>query len=356
MSDELPPRIGDVLVDTADEARIDRLWQGIERGRARPRVRWVAPAAGLAAAAALALFLWRGQTSTGAVPGPLLRSDGSAIAELSAVTELSDGSRIELSDGARLELLRNDAHAVDWLLHGGRARFHVEPGGPRSWTIEAGLVTVDVVGTGFSVERDEGAVTVAVERGVVLVRGPQVPDRAVRLTATESITVRAPVEASAPAVVDEPAEPAANLVREVAPVEAVEAPSGRDGTAPAPNAEVLMARADEARAAGRSERAAVLLGRAMALRGDPAAGLAAFTLGRLELEQLDRPGRAAVAFAGALRRSLPPRLREDASARLVEAYRRSGDAAAARRAARSYLSAYPEGRHVERVRAHAGGE
>jgi transmembrane sensor len=129
--------------------------------------------------------------------------------------------------------------------------------------------------------------------------------------------------------------------------------TGASGGA-ASDAEGLMAEADEARRAGRPERAAELLERASRLSGDPAAGVAAFTLGRLELEALGRPARAAAAFSRALDATLPARLREDAAARLVEAHVRSGDASAARRAADAYLRDYPNGRHVERVRPHAG--
>jgi outer membrane protein assembly factor BamD (BamD/ComL family) len=88
----------------------------------------------------------------------------------------------------------------------------------------------------------------------------------------------------------------------------------------------------------------------MARNGDPAAGVAAFTLGRLELDVLHRPERAVRAFARALDTTLPARLREDAAARLVDAYVRAGDTASAQRAAENYLREYPEGRHADTVR------
>lgn len=113
-----------------------------------------------------------------------------------------------------------------------------------------------------------------------------------------------------------------------------------------------MAAADEARREGRDQEAAAILERASALRGDPAAGLAAFTLGRLELDALRRPARAARAFSLALDLRLPPRLREDAAARLVEAHVAAGDTRAAAAAADAYLRDYPNGRHLERVRPH----
>ena len=42
-------------------------------------------------------------------------------------------------------------------------------------------------------------------------------------------------------------------------------------------------------------------------------------------------------------------MREDVRARLVEAYARSGDAGAARRAADAYLDEFPHGRHVQAI-------
>ncbi|MCZ7686579.1 MAG: hypothetical protein M5U28_50660 [Sandaracinaceae bacterium] len=71
----------------------------------------------------------------------------------------------------------------------------------------------------------------------------------------------------------------------------------------------------------------------------------------MELDVLSRPERAARAFSRALALRLPPRLREDARARLVEAHARAGDREAARRAAEAYLAEHPSGRHTERVRA-----
>jgi transmembrane sensor len=133
-------------------------------------------------------------------------------------------------------------------------------------------------------------------------------------------------------------------------------PSRGPRDAPVEDADALMARADQARLGGRPAEAASLLERAMAREGDPAAGVAAFTLGRLELDVLSRPARAASAFTRALALPLPPRLREDAAARLVEAHVAAGDREAARAAAAEYLARYPEGRHAARVRSSAGNE
>jgi transmembrane sensor len=83
---------------------------------------------------------------------------------------------------------------------------------------------------------------------------------------------------------------------------------------------------------------------------DPRAPLAAFTLGRVLLDELSRPAEAAAAFAQA--DSLSPRgpLAEDAVARQVEALAKSGDAKGARLIAEQYVERFPHGRKLRSVR------
>jgi transmembrane sensor len=82
--------------------------------------------------------------------------------------------------------------------------------------------------------------------------------------------------------------------------------------------------------------------------------LAAFTLGRVLLEELGQPNEAAAAFARA--EALAPRgaLAQDAIAREVEAWSRAGEVSRARARAEEYLRRYPEGRRIRSVR-HFGG-
>jgi transmembrane sensor len=89
-------------------------------------------------------------------------------------------------------------------------------------------------------------------------------------------------------------------------------------------------------------------------RSDPRAALAAFTLGRVLLDQLGQPREAAGAFT--LARTLAPSgaLAEDALAREVEAWSRAGDASAARSSARDYLERFPGGRRASSVRKFGG--
>ncbi|MCZ7686580.1 MAG: FecR family protein [Sandaracinaceae bacterium] len=186
---DLPDPIADVLKDTADEARVRRLWRGIEARRASPR-RSRAPALAAAVALAAGVLLWIAWPRASA-PGPLALAGGGALSTMDGPREvlLDDGSRIVLEQGARVEPLQSSATAVTLLLARGRARFEVQPGGPRRWSIESGVATVEVVGTVFTVERGVGWARVEVERGVVVVRGERVPDRAARLARGDALTI-----------------------------------------------------------------------------------------------------------------------------------------------------------------------
>jgi hypothetical protein len=82
---------------------------------------------------------------------------------------------------------------------------------------------------------------------------------------------------------------------------------------------------------------------------DAQAPLAAFALGRLELDSLGHAQAAASAFRKALDLGIPRSLREDVRARLVEAYSRSGDVRAAERAADAYRDEFPGGRHSRAI-------
>ncbi|MBX3275645.1 MAG: FecR domain-containing protein [Sandaracinaceae bacterium] len=369
---ELPDPIADALEDTASEERVARLWRGIERGRAPRRAAPRAALGALALAAAVAL-VWLGVRSDPAsAPAPDVALALAGGAPLARVHErdlaLSDGSRVTLEPGARLEVLRNDGHAASWLLVRGRARFEVTPAGPRVWTVEAGLATVEVVGTVFTVTRDERGVEVAVERGVVLARGERVPDRVRRLEAGDTLRVEPPAAAeraarddgapasalaAAPETARAPDEAASDEATRVAPVRP--APEPAAAPRPRPDASRAPRAGRRARAAGRVDEAAQLPVARRRARRRPAAGLAAFTLGRLEADG-SATARAADTFARALAHSLPPRLREDAMARRVEALERAGRADDARAAASAYLEAYPSGRHAARLRAASGRE
>jgi transmembrane sensor len=115
----------------------------------------------------------------------------------------------------------------------------------------------------------------------------------------------------------------------------------------------LMLAADVMRLSGRSARSVKYLNRVVQKHtGDPRAGLAAFTLGRVYLSELHRPRMAARAFARVQKFKTP--LSEEAMAREVEALSRAGETERAGSVARQYLRQYPGGVHVKAVRAFGG--
>jgi transmembrane sensor len=362
----------DLLADPTSEESLARVWRGIDagapQGRRRARV-WTM--ASIAVAAAVTIVFATFERRDG---GPLRFADGRPIGDVEApaagaVLSLSDGSRVDLAGGAQFAPLESTGTSFVAVLERGSAHFEVRPGGPRRWQVECGLATVEVVGTGFDCTRAPGRLSVSVQHGVVLVRGERVPDRARRLAAGETLEVldaAAPAEATrAPAVAPEapaattaaatprrePAAEDANAWRELArgghhrEAFAALGPRGllremrRLGVAD------LLVLADVARLSGHASEAIAPLERILReFPRDPQAPLAALALGRLELDTLDRPAKAATALNLALSLGVPHSLREDVRTRLVEAYARAGNRAATRAAGEAYLREYPDGR------------
>jgi transmembrane sensor len=295
---------------------------------------------------------------------------------------LSDGSRVTTAPGTRLEWLENTGDRVALALRRGRARFDVRPRGPRTWRIQAGAVTVEVVGTAFTVTRTTHDTSIEVHRGAVLVRGDGVPDAVQRVSGGQSFTTAAEAARPASSTTREPVEieptpddqespdtraamdrsaPPLPLWRQAAEAgaydDAFENLGGHGLAAAARRAASvaeLMTLADVARLSGHPADAVSPLERVMReYPNDARAALAAYTLGRLQLEQLGRPAEAADAFATSLRLGLPSGLQESALAKRVEAFGRVRSPETAI-AIDAYLRAYPDGRYraaVERWRA-----
>jgi transmembrane sensor len=349
----------DGLRDPADEAAVSRMWQGIDarfprRHGRRSALTYFAPGMILAGAAAIALVAYVRHDA-----GPLRLANGGAIVAVDAPpagahVALSDGSSIELSAGARFEPIESSATSFIGVLERGTASFDVQPGGPRRWQIECGLATIEVVGTRFSCAREPDRLHIGVDRGIVLVRGERVINRVRRLSAGESLDV---LDATAAAAIEpEPGpEPAVGPAGRLTPEEtvaapAVQAPARADRTGwrelerngrhreafAALGAQGirreskrlgiadLFALADVARLSGHPADAIAPLQRIIdGFASDRQAPLAAFALGRLLLDDLNRPAAAAAAFNRALELGPPQSLREDVRLRLQEARARA---------------------------------
>jgi transmembrane sensor len=337
------------LEDPVTEHEIRRVWSRIQQRRATTRarreVRVFARVGALAGALALlGLLLLRTGPFAARQPGPLLVGSASptVLDGHAGGVDLSDGSHLELGPSTKLEVVDNSGHAFVSVLHSGRATFDVQPGGPRHWTIEAGLASVEVVGTRFTVDRQPQSLEVSVERGIVLVRGERVPDRIQRLTAGQRLRVSAEEPSASPAPQERASVPAPSS--DTAAAEAPPRTAAPPSAATALGFDALLARADAERRAGNLSAAEATLAAALSSAPDRArASVAAFTLGKLLLDGSGRPADAARAFSRAVALGPPAAIAEDALARLVEAEGRAGHVERARAAARQYAERYPNG-------------
>jgi TolA-binding protein len=371
-----------------DERRVRGMWHRIERAsHGQPGWQGLLAPTRLLPAVALALLLLVGwgmlrPFQPSAPHGPLVTAEGQrfesieASGQQAARVSFADGSQIEAAPGARVEGLAATASEFVVLLRRGQARFAVTPGGPRRWLIEARGARVEVVGTAFSVESQAGSFSVRVESGVVLVRSPLLADGVQRLGAGQALHLdlgqateaalgvtsgreQQPRDTPAAEARPRPDELAVKRAREQnarEPLRARRRPATsaaqRSSAQPPADSHVpdsaveLWEQADAARRAGHAARAAQLLQELIeAYPRDSQAGLAAYTLGVLQLEQLAAPRAAAQRFRQALELGIAAGLRESCYLRQAEALRHAGDTAAARQIARQYLRGFPLGEH-----------
>jgi transmembrane sensor len=336
--------------------------------------------AGLAAAGcAMALVVWMSGAARRADGGPLLLTGGRALpgsvqpVARDQALALQDGSFITVSAGGQLDLLESSGRVFSVALRHGRARFDVQPHGPRAWRIDCGAIAVEVVGTSFELERTAQAFRISVQRGVVLVRGEGVPDRVQRLTAGRELRVDLAAAApraqpalhdaglpppSAPEPQPQPAQQATHGDSEArwrvaarnrhwdAAFEQLRADGLQREARVAQQIEELTLLSDIARLSGHPREAVAPLQRIVnEHERDPRAALSAFALGRIRLDSLGEPAAAARDFERALVLGLPRALSEDAHARVVEALARANDGVAVRRAAQRYRAEFPQGKH-----------
>jgi transmembrane sensor len=381
-----------------DEGRARRVLGQVERARSRRtalRAGGAVLAVAAAAAAAVVVVL---EVRPGRAP-----AGGVVDQAFLAPVQLSDGSTaVPTGAGARMRVRAEPERDVFVLTSGG-ARVDVA----RAVRVEAGGAAVESrsAGARFVVEYEAGLVRVAAYRG----------DARVLFEATETFVRQGEVQTFAahgelavpPAGVgpgpcpagekcswSEPREAAPSWERSGPQGTAVaedraERPGVNDRKVAAPSAAPSRPRAPELAPAGTGvpaaggaiqaparDRASEAFELADAARrenrprdaiaplrsiverfpADPRAPLAAFTLGRVLLDDLGKPADAAAAFAEA--RTLAPAgpLAEDALAREVESWAAAGDAVRARAAAEKYGKLYPGGRRARFVRQLGGLE
>jgi len=333
-------------VDRQEEAE-----RGLKRRRRR---RAAARAAGVSVAiVAMALgsaILGRRILST--PPAPVARAP-------ERVLRFDDGSIAELKDAASVARTTVAPGRTVVEIGRGGARFEVARNPERVFRVEAGAVAVEVIGTRFSVDRsgEEGDVAVAVERGRVRVLAP---GRTLELSAGEAGSFnqaepKLEPEIPAPSTIKTKRSAWKSLAQGGDYDRAFKALGGAGiKTVPDDVADLLLA-SDVARMSRHPAEALDPLRRIVAQhRSDPRSSLAAFSLGRVLLDELGRPGEAAETFADARRLAPAGPLAEDCLAREVEAWSRAGDTARTRDRASEYLERYPAGARARTVRLFGG--
>jgi transmembrane sensor len=370
---------------------------GLRRRQQRTARRLVAAGAAslcLATVAAVVLVERPSSSPTMQVAAP---APSRPAAQSRGILRLVDGSTATaLEPNTQLAVAEDARDRTTVVLARGRGRFDVKPRAERRFVVEAGAVTITVLGTVFTVERVADRIGLTVEAGTVRVawgvgtailsegesgwypplvasaegRVPVVPaakeKKSLRAVAAQGAR-RASRQASMAAtqglarVSSGPRPEAANLslAPGAEPPPSPSSPSSSSSPSPsvrgAETAEALLSAADSARVAGQPATGAELLRRLVREHAhDPRAPFAAFTLGRILLIEMHDAAAAADAFAQA--RSLAPQgpLAEDALAREVEALSQSGKRALAKLRAEDYLRFYPSGRRAKAVRV-AGG-
>jgi transmembrane sensor len=337
-----------------------RLEQNLERvheRRAQARQKlWLAGAVtAVAAAAALVLLLGgalrgpvRVSTSPNPAPAPVVES---------SKTTFADGSVARTAPGAELVVRSATAERVESLLVTGSVDFEITKNPKREFVVVAGAVLVRVVGTRFRVERSGERTRVSVSEGKVEV---QEGEERSYLEAGESrfFPSIAPTEAKPEPAAQGPSARARFLeLARGGKFQAAYQVMSQSPAAVGSGAEDLMLAADAARLSGHPEQAVGYLRRVSTEHSsDSRAPLAAFTLGRLLLSQLGRPGEAAEAFALARRLRPAGSLSEDALAREAEARARAGSGSRARALASEYLTSYPSGKHHSTMQRLATGQ
>lgn len=353
--------------------QVERSLAALQRKRARRHALRLGAGAAGALAVALTFVLWeRAPTrpsselarSIPVEPAEQRRSASEVAAPQLVALRFRDGSRAIAIDPATEWSVREETEgSIQVELHKGAGRFEVTRGLPRSFRVHAGEVEVAVVGTVFTVRRQEDTVVVAVEEGRVQVSWPGGrrelgPGDAGAFGGAPpppppgpAPTRRSPVKRDAV----HPPEQWRALAEQGRFEEAFEVLRRLPPSVVRDEADELLLAADAARLAGHPEEALPFLERVVRDHpADPRAALAAFTLGRMLLHQLGRPQEAAAQFARS--RALAPgsALALDALAREAEAWARAKKPERARQRALEYLRHDPDGPRAAWVKEYGG--
>jgi len=315
------------------------------------------------------------------------------IAALRIPVELSfsDGTRFTLGSSTRAHVISLQQHGAQIALESGSLDANVVHTGVSAWSLSAGPFSVRVTGTKFSLswDPDHERFSIRVTQGSVAVAGSvigaerpvrtgetlvvSVPDHRLQLSndqpaaaSQQSATeIEAPAASALPSAAEtsaavpsaEPGARSASAWRKLAlegklrEAYASADATGFDNACDAANASDLLLLGDAARLAGRSDRVnEALLQLRRRFPKDPRSAAAAFMLGKVAFDRGGGDRSAANWFAASLREQPNGALAREAAGRLIEALQRAGDSAGAERAAKDYLTWYPDGPHAALAR------
>lgn len=353
-----PPGLAMYVQPSLSEARIQRQWSNINQRKPSPWAnRSALYALSFAAASVLLVvgylaFQGRSGSHPDSIAGQIVvERDRSGQERIT----LSEGVTIVVKGESRYRLAERSKQRVHVVLESGTAAFDVTPDKQRRVVVSAAGFDVEVVGTQFEVslagQTNKQDLSVRVERGTVRVRtsGQDRAHEPLRtLTAGEAWSTQtnvpsaSPIEAAIePKSEPEPSsQPPSSPVGMASPTVAVQPPTAKG----------LFEIAQAARIKGNAREAATALDKLrQTYPSDPRAGLASFELGRLRMDQLGDSAGAVSALNDALRLDPSARFSEDAQARLVQLYHRSGNLERCRKAQADYRSRYPNGPHSRGV-------
>ena len=354
--------------------RIERQWERISaRLEGRPRVSWPTLAMGAAAATVLTIMF----IVFGARRAPVA-GDAFVVASLPEGRQeltFSDGSRVTVAPGGRLRVDRATAADVATRLEAGHARFEVKHDPARRFSVVVADFELIDRGTRFEVTRGDEArpgIEVRVEEGEVELRDRSHPEPR-RLSAGESWSNRPPETAVATGSTKEPAAPSSApapeaiatapnstkgaATREAEPAVATRLPETRSKSNDVPRgglelqaARELFERGSLAKLEGRLGEAAEAFDMLrLRHRTDGHAALAALELGRLRLNHLGDPAGALAALQDAVKLGPRAPFREEAEARIVDAFAILGRSADCVRTRDQFLARHPRSVHAVAV-------
>ncbi|HEY4102634.1 MAG TPA: FecR domain-containing protein, partial [Polyangiaceae bacterium] len=305
----------------------------------------------------------------------------------------SDGTLLTLGATSRAHVVSLEQHGAQVALESGSLSANVVHTGMSVWSLSAGPFSVRVTGTKFllSWDPDHQRFSIQVAQGSVAVSGSvvgaerpvragetlvvSVPDRWLELSNVDRATAEPAPTASSTTPAPPIAASATDAQAALAPAEpSARSPSpsswralatqgkmreayasadaaGFDQACDSANAADLLLLGDAARLAGRPDRVSqALLQLRRRFPRDPRSAAAAFILGKVRFDQGGADRAAANWFATSLREQPKGSLAREAAGRLIEALHRAGDSAGAARAAKDYLTWYPDGPHAALAR------